>query len=1204
MKRRGQVTIFVVLGLVLLLVMIFLFSLSQNLQKDQSTRLVEESLQSTFETPAIQTYVQSCLQRVSVEGLNLITTQGGYLTNDQLGQAISISRFSPHKYVLEEVLFGEDEKLVSTKPEVISQVNFGVRATHPDCLSFEKYAFTGTFSPQASKYPVVDVLFKDYVNHFRRLSSLGGCGDAKNPQSSMGGYLGSNAFPKLCSYNGLNAFNVSSIANCNIYDYDSPEYNYSIQRQLEIYIKYNLPKCINFSVFESDAIDFEVYEDNLEIFLAYKNPKGFIVQARLPIKAQTSQQEINYFADFFTEVNYDIQSLYYYTSRLIIEHLRNPLFVLEKDYNTSSVLQRFYKSYYKVLYEPQNKPVGYLDDGDDGGDGDVFAQNYETIVTPHNVLSVIDTSEQLNNQPLRFNILIEQRPPILNYLIQGGSTIDIYDRLVHYQFKAGTQILFEPEGVDPDGDVVYFNYSGWRQNYLTKINISCCYKEFSKNPLNCILYDKDEIQNLSTYEFKTSSSVSSNNLISVNGCFTITLLPENKKISEASAVSGDVGVSSSGVDDLDLWINSQEYKETNSSAQISSNMDDVGIHYMRIAIIDEYDQVDFQDIEIMVFDLPQAIVKFFNNYSDINNSFASIEDMYYVDASDSLPSILLGGGSLVHLFNDTTENIFIETNEEIFSLSKEESFNAIQSLNFTKAFFDFSSSSNTPQTHEILFRVKQTQTSFSSNPDDALTFYSDPINTNIVVAQCLPHGYPYDFSVENYQTNKYPFLFEGDNLFYAPHVCCQPITSQSGYGTYIVGDEDEEKDLLGPGYVKTPDNVCFSIDKSAYLTCAPKKANELLYLPYLLKDESVGGKISIGTYDYVGVLNKLDESDGDLKNDIFSVVVEQKCSGLRGNTCGGDVFVEFISHQSCNDLEDISNQFARCQAPAKLSSNNLPEIIIPINPNSCGDNFYGEQFTCYNYTSGQSFEKTRPELFTESSEDIKNKIEQGFCAPTKKYQIAMTTNGFFMQPINTNSVKYFCDATCNPFTGACEYHDLNYCLLGGNIASDCEGLSANLFFDVEAEKEFFVCTDQSDSKACTSSGVISPAITTRAGCYCATQTSFIKPFSVSKDVSFHEYFSSEYNPYSGGQCCLPGKYIGRSNSQYDIDGYGDALSSVCINGEIELAPEDKISSLDNRVLIKDSQLFCCGFGVVGCPYYSVGSSDGTFICGQSGWQTT
>ena len=83
-KKRGQITIFMILGVMLLFIFFFLLQFTSSLQKRQLTAAQEDILTNALHKETLRIYVEDCLEDELPEGLTLLGSQGA-IWRDQGG---------------------------------------------------------------------------------------------------------------------------------------------------------------------------------------------------------------------------------------------------------------------------------------------------------------------------------------------------------------------------------------------------------------------------------------------------------------------------------------------------------------------------------------------------------------------------------------------------------------------------------------------------------------------------------------------------------------------------------------------------------------------------------------------------------------------------------------------------------------------------------------------------------------------------------------------------------------------------------------------------------------------------------------------------------------------------------------------------------------------------------------------------------------
>lgn len=87
MRKRGQITVFVIIGIVLLFIFAGVLYISKTVVKETISAEGEPVVrQAPIEFAPIQSYTESCLQSVGKQGLLILGQQGGYIYPDVLGE--------------------------------------------------------------------------------------------------------------------------------------------------------------------------------------------------------------------------------------------------------------------------------------------------------------------------------------------------------------------------------------------------------------------------------------------------------------------------------------------------------------------------------------------------------------------------------------------------------------------------------------------------------------------------------------------------------------------------------------------------------------------------------------------------------------------------------------------------------------------------------------------------------------------------------------------------------------------------------------------------------------------------------------------------------------------------------------------------------------------------------------------------------------
>ncbi len=84
--KSGQITIFFLLGIVLLIVFGFLFYASKNLGNEDLKDDADKIYNDFMKTKSLSKYVDGCLEVSAKTGLKLAAIQGGVIYDNQIGK--------------------------------------------------------------------------------------------------------------------------------------------------------------------------------------------------------------------------------------------------------------------------------------------------------------------------------------------------------------------------------------------------------------------------------------------------------------------------------------------------------------------------------------------------------------------------------------------------------------------------------------------------------------------------------------------------------------------------------------------------------------------------------------------------------------------------------------------------------------------------------------------------------------------------------------------------------------------------------------------------------------------------------------------------------------------------------------------------------------------------------------------------------------
>jgi hypothetical protein len=543
------------------------------------------------------------------------------------------------------------------------------------------------------------------------------------------------------------------------------------------------------------------------------------------------------------------------------------------------------------------------------------------------IIQIIDNGSIVNGKPLIFEFALQNRRPALEHI---GAISPYYD----YIGIENETLELDPIGYDPDEDHVFYNYSLWKEDYDDYFN-----------------YSDPQCSSGSSYAYIVANCTVHN----------LTSHPHN-------------------------WTNSTLFILTHQNASFATNRLDAGFHIVNISIWDRQFLNDYQTVRIMVLDRPFARVTGTNFYPDVDDYYASYEDPYLFNGSNSTIGIgqgLFGDNFSTFIWNDTTLNEFFNITHITSEANK--LFLIPNMTNGTYGIMTIAPYvfSNNTKNISMIRRI-----SLIANTTKGFTSFPAILTLN--VTQCLNHSnstnppYPYNILTNDLQ-----------NQLSADHACCLDSMTYAKNTTQCFNNS-----LIGA-------NISLNFRN----TPLPPPAYKINYIP---------------------------SNNPVIDNDIFNRTFTRFCSGDRGNVCtgaGAEIRKVLIS---CNDTNFGTTPLAtdpkinRCSGPP-IDSATKKFLTSAIN-----------NLVCQNYTNGNTFEK-----LAKLNQGIANNSGDDYCnlntaCSTNPNSEGYSSGGHFScqgecSPSQNGKCTFAANCTCNAGCGAnltCVNsgpgnHPINRCDAGG-----------------------------------------------------------------------------------------------------------------------------------------------------------------------------
>lgn len=423
------------------------------------------------------------------------------------------------------------------------------------------------------------------------------------------------------------------------------------------------------------------------------------------------------------------------------------------------------------------------------------------------LFQLIDNATIIRGHPLIFNFMVKNRVPVLDYIHSGQK----YNIVV----KEGDEIFIQPIGLDPDETLLKYYYTGWKENYTATFNETGCILDIvscEENPALFVIKD-------------------------------YSIQPHN-------------------------WTNSTPYNNTKVNASYITNRSDLGLHHTTIWIEDEEKLIDFQNVSIMVFDVPLVIPSGSNNYTDISNHNASIEDPYTLDAYTT--SIFTN--VFKFYWRDLIDPFHIETSIPTIFIPDPVDINTITEHEFVKT-----DPRNVQVQGEYYYLQGTELTPWAS-------WYVD-------VHQCLPHRstgamYPYNEISGNGAFNPYD---NSPNPFLSNHGCCD---NETYWGKVTTGNNCYDYNEWSSWFL-------FNDTKDKFITGEFEAINPNKFASSYLQNEWYAQSFTPLT-----------------QNDIWFRSFSRSCDGTRGNMCNGTANMQLQNSVPCNDK--LAGEEETCSGPNPL----------------------------------------------------------------------------------------------------------------------------------------------------------------------------------------------------------------------------------------------------------------------------------------------
>ncbi len=373
--KKAQITTFVIIGLVLLIVFIIFLALRRTAKPE--TQRIQEIL-NELETGSIKNHITNCVVQIAMDGIERIGANGGVIYDSEGG-----------KIPFNDKVLGENYLNYT----YLNQPFFVAYALRENTL-YNKIVY------EAPGYPYPDTPL-DGLNSIYNSDCL------YNPScSAYDGFYGQNVMSKLCYLaheSGCEGFATGI------------EIGLTIQRQLEDYVATKLPMCVDFSAFTSRMpadvrVEEELGVEAKPVVEANIHESEVVFLVKYPIRISFENQEpVTKVLNYQTTLKVRLGLMYNFLHNALLRDSK----LIEFNINNEYILSSYYSDgleLSKINNPCTTCPLPYIYD---------------------DIIEVRDTKSLVKGKSFLFRVAVMNRKPALDLI--DDVSLDVSDNI---QLKA------------------------------------------------------------------------------------------------------------------------------------------------------------------------------------------------------------------------------------------------------------------------------------------------------------------------------------------------------------------------------------------------------------------------------------------------------------------------------------------------------------------------------------------------------------------------------------------------------------------------------------------------------------------------------------------------------------------------------------------------------------------------------------------------
>ena len=463
-QKKSQLTIFLIIGMVVLVLLGFLFYglASYNSEKiETETEVIRQSANANVRYNA---YIKSCIEQAAKEGIALIGQQGGFVFNKNYPDPTTSMGFQ-----FPSMPNTDANSKIYKNPLTISNTEFSSLTPElyvPFWLTAPDLSYAGpspVFHPAPPKYPYGNVVL------------------VENPGSKYFGNFPKSYNVPLCDTYGANAVAAISCGTYKIaYDSNAESDKHSIQEYLQEYIREKALPCINIDKIEV-LKGYDITEKNVfinvtigetNVITRFSIPHLLTQKTTKGTNEETSKV-VQQLQDITVPVNVRLKQMHELVYYMLENDMTNIFFNVNKDYKSVDGMLK--------CLSPTGTVIQCAREGMEvfrvSGVKDSFGKQ-------HSIIKIRDNLFKLDGKPYEFQVAVENRIPALDWIQNDevmkdkglitfntdGSVLDasVKDKVDVVGF-VGVLLELDPKAYDPDEDYhgidnamnATYYYEGW-----------------------------------------------------------------------------------------------------------------------------------------------------------------------------------------------------------------------------------------------------------------------------------------------------------------------------------------------------------------------------------------------------------------------------------------------------------------------------------------------------------------------------------------------------------------------------------------------------------------------------------------------------------------------------------------------------------------------------------------------------------------------